>query len=279
MVAAGPRWVRAARATLLDRVEATSDWCRTCWSTTPALSTLGPAACRRPRRGDGNMVESDVMAVIDLCTRVLPGMVERGRGAILNVASAAAFQPLPGQAGYGASKAFVLSYTRSLGGKLRGTGMHRHHPVPRTGRHRVRRGCRLRQGRRRGQPPPVHVGRAGRGGGHGAAWMRWPRATPWRSPARPTEPAAMVRPPHAEAAPGPDPRQPPSRPARPLARRFASTVVGSIGRGVAVPVDIVDPAGPAVGCSSGTGLWRLAVRPHSQQAQLLADEVIGIRLR
>ena len=41
----------------------------------------------------------------------------------LNVASTAAFQPLPGQAGYGACKAFVLSYTRSLAGELRGSGV------------------------------------------------------------------------------------------------------------------------------------------------------------
>ncbi len=68
-----------------------------------------------------NMIEVDVVAVADLCTRVLPGMVERDRGAILNVASTAAFQPLPGQAGYGAGKAFVLSYTQSLAGELRGT--------------------------------------------------------------------------------------------------------------------------------------------------------------
>jgi short-subunit dehydrogenase len=50
-------------------------------------------------------------------------MVERGRGALLNVASTAAFQPLPGQAAYGAGKAFVLSYTQSLAGELRGTGV------------------------------------------------------------------------------------------------------------------------------------------------------------
>jgi hypothetical protein len=50
-------------------------------------------------------------------------MVTRQRGAILNTASTAAFQPLPGQAGYGASKAFVLSYGRALGAELRGTGV------------------------------------------------------------------------------------------------------------------------------------------------------------
>ena len=50
-------------------------------------------------------------------------MVERGSGAVLNVGSTAAFQPLPGQAAYGAAKAFVLSYTRSISAELKGTGV------------------------------------------------------------------------------------------------------------------------------------------------------------
>jgi short-subunit dehydrogenase len=86
------------------------------------LSTLGAVARSNPE-AEVNMIEVDVVAVADRCSRFLPGMVERGRGAILNVASTAAFQPLPGQAGYGAGKAFVLSYTRSLAGELRGTGV------------------------------------------------------------------------------------------------------------------------------------------------------------
>lgn len=86
------------------------------------LSTLGPVAAADPA-AELHMVEVDVAAVVDLTSRALGGMVERGRGAILNVASTAAFQPLPGQAGYGACKAFVLSYTRSLAGELRGTGV------------------------------------------------------------------------------------------------------------------------------------------------------------
>ena len=69
------------------------------------------------------MIEVDVAAVADLCTRFLPGMTDRGNGAILNVASTAAFQPIPGQAGYGAAKAFVLSYTRALAAELRGQGV------------------------------------------------------------------------------------------------------------------------------------------------------------
>ncbi len=112
---------RSARAGLLDQV--------TELGLTPdllvnnaGLSTLGRASDADPE-AEMNMIELDVVAVVDLTVRFLPGMVERGRGGILNVASTAAFQPLPGQAGYGGCKAFVLSYTRSLGGELKGTGV------------------------------------------------------------------------------------------------------------------------------------------------------------
>jgi short-subunit dehydrogenase len=86
------------------------------------FSTTGPVHASDPGR-ERDLVEVDVMAVVDLCSHLLPGMVQRGRGAVLNVASTAAFQPLPGQAAYGAAKAFVLSYTRSLSGELKGTGV------------------------------------------------------------------------------------------------------------------------------------------------------------
>jgi uncharacterized protein len=56
-----------------------------------------------------------VEAVVDLDARYVPGMVERGRGAIVNVSSASAFQPLPGNANYAASKAFVLFHGEALG--------------------------------------------------------------------------------------------------------------------------------------------------------------------
>lgn len=86
------------------------------------LSTLGPVHATDPD-AELAMLEVDVMALADLCNRFLPGMVERGRGAVLNLASTAAFQPLPGQAGYAAAKAFVLSYTRSMAAELKGTGV------------------------------------------------------------------------------------------------------------------------------------------------------------
>lgn len=86
------------------------------------FSTIGPVArADRPRELD--LVRTDVEAVVDLCTLFVGGMVARGRGAVLNVASTAAFQPLPGQAAYGAAKAFVLSYTEALRAELRRTGV------------------------------------------------------------------------------------------------------------------------------------------------------------
>lgn len=86
------------------------------------FSTLGPVARADPAQ-EVRMLELDVVAVADLTTRFLRGMVERRRGAVLNVASTAAFQPLPGQAAYGAAKAFVLSYTQALTAELRGSGV------------------------------------------------------------------------------------------------------------------------------------------------------------
>jgi uncharacterized protein len=50
-------------------------------------------------------------------------MLERGRGGILNVASTIAFQPAPYQATYGASKAFVLSFSQALWAETRGSGV------------------------------------------------------------------------------------------------------------------------------------------------------------
>lgn len=62
-------------------------------------------------------------AVVDFCARYVPAMVERRRGAVLNVASTASFQPLPGQSTYAASKALVLSFTEALHQELRRTGV------------------------------------------------------------------------------------------------------------------------------------------------------------
>ncbi len=112
---------RSTRAELLERVEGLG-LIADILVNNAGLSTLGPVAASQPDAEMG-MIEVDVVAVADLCSRFLPGMVERRQGAVLNVSSTGAFQPLPGQAGYGAGKAFVLSYTESLSGELRGTGV------------------------------------------------------------------------------------------------------------------------------------------------------------
>lgn len=67
-----------------------------------------------------NMIDLNVKAVVDLTLRLLPQMIERG-GAIVNIASTAAFQPTPFLASYGATKSFVLNWTLSLGEDLRDT--------------------------------------------------------------------------------------------------------------------------------------------------------------
>ena len=62
-------------------------------------------------------------AVVDLSHAFLPAMVERRRGGIINVASMAAFQPLPYMSVYAATKAFVLSFSQGLRGEVRSKGV------------------------------------------------------------------------------------------------------------------------------------------------------------
>lgn len=78
---------------------------------------------RLDRERELEMLALNCEAVVDLCGRYVPGMVDRGRGAVLNVASTAAFQPLPGQSTYAASKALVLSFTEALHQELGGAGV------------------------------------------------------------------------------------------------------------------------------------------------------------
>jgi hypothetical protein len=69
------------------------------------------------------MIQLNCTAVIRLTHAVLPGMLGRGAGRILNIASTAAFQPTPYMAVYGATKAFVRNFSLSLGWELRQTGV------------------------------------------------------------------------------------------------------------------------------------------------------------
>ena len=75
-----------------------------------------PAVMRR-------MVDLDVRAVVDLTSRFLPGMLARGRGGVLNVSSMMGYMPVPYEAVYAASKAFVLSFSKALAYETMGTGV------------------------------------------------------------------------------------------------------------------------------------------------------------
>lgn len=68
-------------------------------------------------------IRVNVLAVVRLTHAALPGMVRRGRGAVINVSSTAAFAPCPRFAVYGATKAFLNSFTEALHAELRGSGV------------------------------------------------------------------------------------------------------------------------------------------------------------
>lgn len=67
------------------------------------------------------MIRVNCEALVALTSAFLPGMVERERGAIINVASTASFQPIPAQAVYAASKAFVRSFSEAVAAEVKGT--------------------------------------------------------------------------------------------------------------------------------------------------------------
>ena len=83
---------------------------------------IGPFAKLDARR-ERQMIDLNVSTLTDLCRAVAPGMIERKSGAILNVASTAAFQPGPKMAVYFATKAFVLSLSEALHEELRPHGI------------------------------------------------------------------------------------------------------------------------------------------------------------
>jgi short-subunit dehydrogenase len=86
------------------------------------MGTYGKFA-ELPRDGEAREIRLNVLAVVQLSHAALPGLVERGRGGIINVSSLAGHQPTPLNATYGATKAFVTSFTQALHEELRGTGV------------------------------------------------------------------------------------------------------------------------------------------------------------
>ena len=86
------------------------------------LGDLGMFATSEPHRVK-EMVAVNVTALTRLTRLLLPGMIDRKRGAILNVSSSAGFLPLAGFAVYAATKAYVTSFSEAIRAELRGTGV------------------------------------------------------------------------------------------------------------------------------------------------------------
>jgi short-subunit dehydrogenase len=86
------------------------------------MGTSGPFH-ELPIEREIQMIRLNVEAMVALCGAFVPGMVERGSGGVLNVASVSGFMPVPQQATYSASKAFVLTFTEALTIDLHGTGV------------------------------------------------------------------------------------------------------------------------------------------------------------
>jgi short-subunit dehydrogenase len=82
----------------------------------------GPFADMDPER-IGQMLRLNVAVLVELTHAFLPGMLSRGHGRIVNLASIAAFAPLPWLSVYAATKSFVLAFSEALAEELRGTGV------------------------------------------------------------------------------------------------------------------------------------------------------------
>ena len=81
-----------------------------------AFTSIAPASHQQ-------IIDLNISGLTAMLSAFVPGMVQRGAGRVLNVASVAAFQPVPTLASYAASKAYVLSLSESLAEELRGTGV------------------------------------------------------------------------------------------------------------------------------------------------------------
>jgi short-subunit dehydrogenase len=80
------------------------------------VETTDPHRVRR-------MLTLNILTLTDLTYRLLPGMLERGHGAIINMSSVAAFQPVAFMGAYSASKSFILHFSEALWSEVRGRGV------------------------------------------------------------------------------------------------------------------------------------------------------------
>jgi short-subunit dehydrogenase len=113
-----------------EQLEAVADWLAAPSSSTDllvngagVLGGIGPLARQDP--GDlKRLLDVSTFAPVRLTRAVLPGMLDRRHGGVINVSSVMAFIPAPGGATYSASKAFTTSFSESVHGEVRERGVH-----------------------------------------------------------------------------------------------------------------------------------------------------------
>jgi short-subunit dehydrogenase len=81
------------------------------------------AAADADRRAQLDLIEVNIRALTEMTLRFLPGMIDRGRGGVLNVGSITGYLPGPNMATYFAAKAYVGSFTAALAQEVRGSGV------------------------------------------------------------------------------------------------------------------------------------------------------------
>src|SRR5271156_4950090 len=86
------------------------------------FGTFGPFEEIDPKL-EQQEIQLNVMALVDLTHAFIPAMLERGEGAIINLASVAAHQPVPYMSVYAATKAFVLSFSEALWAEYKDRGI------------------------------------------------------------------------------------------------------------------------------------------------------------
>src|SRR5205807_10160546 len=86
------------------------------------LGDYGSFATSDPERND-RIIQVNIAALTKLTRALLPQMIARKRGAILNVSSSAGFLPIPGMNVYAASKAYVNSFSEALRAEVRDAGV------------------------------------------------------------------------------------------------------------------------------------------------------------
>lgn len=123
-VAVQVRVADLTQATDLQAIEShvASDAALTILVNNAGFGTIGRFAALDPDRDEAE-IRLNVVALSRLTRAALPGMIARGLGGIINVSSVTALLPGPYHATYGASKAFVNSFTEALHEELRGTGV------------------------------------------------------------------------------------------------------------------------------------------------------------